>query len=98
MYLGENCTCRKPRIGMLLEASNKYNLDLSKCIVIGDRWTDMLAAEEAGSFKILVQTGSGKESLQKFHNKEYYGRWNQITTDFIAHDLNEAIHWILNES
>lgn len=40
----EGCNCRKPSTGMLLQAAKEYNLDLNKCFVIGDRWTDMLAA------------------------------------------------------
>ncbi|WP_349304866.1 HAD-IIIA family hydrolase [Paenibacillus sp. Marseille-Q4541] len=31
---GDNCSCKKPKPGMLLEAAAKYGLDLSKCVVI----------------------------------------------------------------
>lgn len=46
---------------MLLQAANENDLDLRKCVVIGDRWTDLVSAQEAGCIKILVQTGAGKK-------------------------------------
>lgn len=30
------CSCRKPEPGLLIRASYDYNLDLTKCVVIGD--------------------------------------------------------------
>jgi histidinol phosphatase-like enzyme len=36
---------------MLQKAANENNLDLKKCVVIGDRWTDLLAADEIGCKK-----------------------------------------------
>ena len=32
----DNCHCHKPKRGMHLEASQKYNLDLMKTVFIGD--------------------------------------------------------------
>jgi len=92
---GEGCNCRKPSAGMLLLAAKKLNLDLTKCIVIGDRWTDMMAAQEVGCIKVLVKTGSGKKDLVKYENNEYYGKWLDVTLDYIAEDFNDAVTWIL---
>lgn len=39
---------RKPNPGMLLKAKEKYHLDMSKCIMIGDKDSDMEAAKAAG--------------------------------------------------
>jgi len=39
---------RKPNPGMIIEASNKYNLDLKKSFLIGDKLTDMEAGYSAG--------------------------------------------------
>ncbi|MEW8972454.1 MAG: HAD-IIIA family hydrolase [Mesobacillus sp.] len=93
----EGCICRKPSVGMLKKAAEENALDLSRCAVIGDRWTDLLAADDAGCLKILVKTGSGQEACDKYINKQYFGRWGQVHPDFIAEDLNEAISWILRE-
>jgi len=61
----DHCDCRKPEAGMLLRASTEYQLDLSRCVVIGDVGdTDMLAAHYVGAMKILVRTGWGEGSLR----------------------------------
>ena len=43
-----NCTCRKPSPEMILEASRKFNIDLARSLLIGDRITDMQSASLAG--------------------------------------------------
>ena len=43
-----NCLCRKPQPGMLKRAARELQLDLSRSIMIGDRISDMQAAESAG--------------------------------------------------
>ncbi|MBT2716578.1 HAD-IIIA family hydrolase [Bacillus sp. ISL-57] len=91
----EDCNCRKPSTGMLLQAAKEYSLDLEHCVVIGDRWTDIMAANEVGCIKIIVQTGAGKESIQKYNNKEYYGVWAKVEPDYIAENLLDAVHWLL---
>ena len=38
---------RKPEPGMLIKAKEKYNINMSKSILIGDNITDMIAGERA---------------------------------------------------
>lgn len=80
---------------MLIQAAIDYNLDLNQCVVIGERWTDFLAADEVGCKKILVKTGSGKETFNKYFNNEFFGRWAEVSPDFVAEDLNEAVKWLM---
>lgn len=42
------CECRKPAPGMILQAVREYNLDILKCIVIGDKESDLQAGRNAG--------------------------------------------------
>ncbi len=42
------CDCRKPMPGMLLEAAQKYNIDLAKSHMVGDATADVLAGIAAG--------------------------------------------------
>lgn len=42
-----NCECRKPKPGMIFQAKEKYNLDLSKCFLIGNAETDLLCGQNA---------------------------------------------------
>jgi histidinol-phosphate phosphatase family protein len=89
-YEEQDCECRKPKPGMLIKAAREFDLDLSRCIVIGDRWSDMLAAKKAGTKKILVMTGAGIESLEKYRNKCL-----EAELDYIADDILEGVKWIL---
>ncbi len=43
-----SCECRKPRPGMILQAANEFNLDLAKCVLIGDKESDLQAGRKAG--------------------------------------------------
>lgn len=52
------CNCRKPKPGMILEASKKHNIDLSMSWMIGDKETDIEAANLAEiNNTILVKSG-----------------------------------------
>lgn len=87
----EKCECKKPGIGMLRTAAEKYDLDLTRCVVIGDVGdTDMLAAHAVGAKKILVRTGWGEESLNG-----YRIRWIEVEPDYIADDIQDAVRWIV---
>jgi len=44
----ENCGCRKPKPGSFIMAALKYNIDLSKSFMVGDRWRDIEAGQNAG--------------------------------------------------
>jgi D-glycero-D-manno-heptose 1,7-bisphosphate phosphatase len=52
------CNCRKPKPGMLLNAKNKYDIDMKKSWMIGDKETDITAAISSGiTNTILVKSG-----------------------------------------
>lgn len=53
----QKCLCRKPLPGMLLQAARRWNIDLTKSIMVGDRWSDVEAARAAGCFSIFVDQG-----------------------------------------
>jgi D-glycero-D-manno-heptose 1,7-bisphosphate phosphatase len=42
------CDCRKPKPGMFLKAKDKYNTDMEKSWMIGDKERDTIAANSAG--------------------------------------------------
>lgn len=44
----DNCACRKPKPGMLIDASAEFGIDLTRSYVIGDRWRDVEAGQAAG--------------------------------------------------
>lgn len=52
------CACRKPQPGMLLSAKSDFNIDLNYSVMVGDKASDMQAAQNAGVGKrYLLQTG-----------------------------------------
>lgn len=53
----DGCTCRKPKPGMLLDASKKWDIDLSKSFMVGDRHSDVKAGADAGCKTILIGAG-----------------------------------------
>src|SRR5688572_25437688 len=50
----DHCDCRKPKPGLILQAARKYNLDLSRSWMVGDRWKDIAAGQALGLKTIFV--------------------------------------------
>lgn len=46
--LDDQCECRKPKPGMLIQAAEDLGIDLSESIMVGDHATDMEAGRAAG--------------------------------------------------
>lgn len=53
----DNCQCRKPMPGMILEAALEWGVDLNQSFMIGDRYSDIAAGVSAGCSTILVGAG-----------------------------------------
>ena len=51
------CDCRKPKPGLLLQATEKYNIDLSASWIIGDSDSDAKAGEAAGCRTVKLDSG-----------------------------------------
>jgi D-glycero-D-manno-heptose 1,7-bisphosphate phosphatase len=87
----DNCTCRKPKIGMLERAAREQGLDLQCSFVVGDRYGDIEFARNARARGILVRTGYGEGELAW-----HAAKW-PAPPDFIARDLADAAGWILRQ-
>jgi D-glycero-D-manno-heptose 1,7-bisphosphate phosphatase len=61
----ENCLCRKPLPGMILELLSKFQVAPQNTYVIGDSLRDLQAGEAAGCKAILVKTGNGTRTLSE---------------------------------
>ncbi len=44
----KDCSCRKPKPGMLLQAAKEHNLDLSQSLLFGDQESDFCAGRAVG--------------------------------------------------
>ena len=85
----EDCFCRKPRPGLLLQAAKEMNIDLSSSYVIGDALCDVEAGLAVGCTPFLVLTGRGRDQLSslKIRKPEKF---------YVVADLGEAVERILN--
>jgi D-sedoheptulose 7-phosphate isomerase len=78
----DNCDCRKPLPGMLLEAARKHNIDLAASFMVGDRWRDIEAGYNAGCRTILIDYG-------------YSEKPPGHDPDLRVRSLREAADWII---
>jgi len=69
--LKTQCDCRKPQIGLIKKAVSDFNLDLSKCLLVGDSTADAKTAERAEIKFIGVKTGYGCRDNKHKINKKF---------------------------
>jgi len=72
---------RKPGPGMFLDAARDYNINLSKCLMIGDSISDIQPANDLSMDSMLVLTGNGKSHHSRFseENEPTYVSQNILT-------------------
>jgi D-glycero-D-manno-heptose 1,7-bisphosphate phosphatase len=78
----DNCDCRKPKPGMIVQASNDHNLDLTHSVVVGDRWRDIEMGRSAGVGTVFVDYGYSERQPQ--------------TYDLRVGSLAQSVEWICN--
>jgi D-glycero-D-manno-heptose 1,7-bisphosphate phosphatase len=84
----EGCSCRKPGIGMFLQAETDHAIDIAASWMIGDKKIDVNAGINAGTRTVMVRTGYGA-----VHSAD-----PGTVADLIASDLHEAAEMILTRS
>ena len=84
----ENCRCRKPEPGLLLQAAERFDLDLPRSYLIGDALCDIAVGLAVGCRPILVLTGQGREQLPRLVEEGYSGY-------HVTADLTEAMELVL---
>lgn len=62
-----DCACKKPKPGMLLDAAKKYDINLAKSWMIGDRLTDVQTGIRAGTQTVLVLSGGQVTAPEATH-------------------------------
>lgn len=86
-----DCSCRKPRPGLLLQAAQDFDLDLAASFMVGDRPTDLQAGVRAGCRSVWVQTGRhGDRPIESAEPLD-----PGIRAAFVGTTLSEAVDWIL---
>jgi len=76
------CGCRKPKPGLLIDGARELGIDLNaSSVIVGDRWRDIRAGENAGISSVLVGNG--------------YGETEPCNPDVAVSDFPAAVTWIL---
>ena len=78
----DECDCRKPAPGMLIDAAREHGIELAKSVMVGDRWRDVEAGRRAGCKTVFVAAG--------------YSERPPEAPDLTVRDLGEAVPWILD--
>ena len=86
------CDCRKPRIGMINKALEKFDIDLTQSYMIGDHFSDLEFAHNGNLKSIMVKTGYG------LGESEYIIPGFPYKPVYVADDLLDAVKWILATS
>jgi D-glycero-D-manno-heptose 1,7-bisphosphate phosphatase len=63
----DNCECRKPKAGMLVEIAKRFEINLrhESVVVVGDSLRDLQAGFVVGCAPYLVLTGKGQDTVAK---------------------------------
>jgi len=61
----DNCECRKPKPGMLLDAAREWNIDLEASVMVGDRWRDIDAGHAARCKTVFVDCGYDEKEMSE---------------------------------
>jgi D-glycero-D-manno-heptose 1,7-bisphosphate phosphatase len=85
-----DCDCRKPKPGLILRAAAELRLDLARCWMVGDRYSDTELARNAGVRSAFVLTGYGRGELE--HQSQAWPR----RPNLVAENLLEAVRKIIN--
>jgi len=77
----DQCECRKPKPGLILDAARQLGIDLPASFMVGDRWRDVEAGRQAGCKTFFIDYG--------YHEKQ------PEACDFRVGSLLEAANIIL---
>jgi len=80
----DDCECRKPLPGMILDTAQRLDLDVEHSVTVGDRWRDVEAGRAAGTWTVFIDCG--------------YTERQPDNPDLIVNDLKEAVPWIIDKA
>lgn len=90
----DDCSCRKPKPGMLEQYARDNELDINKCFMVGDKLIDLEVGRNFGipeANLVLVETGYGAKELERLKKE---GR----AAPYSCRDLLAASDYILTKS
>lgn len=88
---GVACDCRKPGTGLIEKARDRFDIDMDRSYVVGDRFSDLELAAGCDLKGVLVKTGYGLGDIK------YVLPGREVQPCHVADDLGAAVRWILEE-
>jgi D-glycero-D-manno-heptose 1,7-bisphosphate phosphatase len=77
----DDCACRKPKPGLILEGAARHGADPARSFMVGDRWRDIESGKNAGCRTIWIDRGYRERAPE--------------SPDARVASLTEAVEWIL---
>ena len=77
----DNCRCRKPKPGMILDAAGELGIDLELSFMVGDRDSDVAAGHAAGCTTVFIDLGYAEPALH--------------APDHVVHSIAQAADFII---
>ncbi|MBO7081215.1 MAG: D-glycero-beta-D-manno-heptose 1,7-bisphosphate 7-phosphatase [Neisseriaceae bacterium] len=65
----DECDCRKPKSGMIEDIIDRLNAEAESTYLVGDSLRDLQAISAVGGLPILVLTGKGQSTLEKYEDQ-----------------------------
>jgi D-glycero-D-manno-heptose 1,7-bisphosphate phosphatase len=87
-----DCECRKPKPGLITKAAGEFGIKLDESWMVGDRYSDVELARNAGVKSALVMSGYGRGEWE--HQRQ---SWTQ-QPDLVAGNLLEAVRSIVGDA
>lgn len=105
----EQCSCRKPALGMWEILSQKHCLNPRECAMIGDKKEDVIFGIRAGfAFSCLVLTGKGQKTAHEYKlaaagelktfSSEIFGIKQETTTCCLASTMAVFSHFLISKN
>jgi D-glycero-D-manno-heptose 1,7-bisphosphate phosphatase len=86
-----DCDCRKPKTGLIRQAAQDFEIDLATSWMVGDRYSDVELARNAGLRSAFVLSGYGRGEW------EYQRDGWQHRPDLVCENLLEAVKSIVGQ-
>jgi D-glycero-D-manno-heptose 1,7-bisphosphate phosphatase len=86
-----DCDCRKPKPGLISRAAEEFEINLHESWMVGDRYSDIELAGNAGVKSAFVMSGYGRGEWE--HQRQDWTR----QPDLVAENLLEAVEVIVSQ-
>jgi len=87
-----DCDCRKPKPGLIQRASADFDVDLENSWMVGDRYSDIQLAHNAGLKSVFVLSGYGRGEW------EYQSSSWKLQPDLVCENLLDAVRSIITSN